>query len=201
MSDQPIMEWTRIPEAPRLGPSVWSPSIVKRRLIAAVDHAHRTAGSVGPRAGSASDILARLQGRDWLFEIDPRTGAIVYTGPGVAVFDEEGKFAGIVGGEDKPRRRPPRYTPREVWNLEDAIFWPGRYLAASDPMLPRTLNVFLRCKVFRSLRFGEACKQREWPRRTAYDRVDAALAGIAAGLNRDRVDVWSLLNEDGDQWA
>lgn len=206
MSNQPIMEWVRVPEAPAGAPSAWSPEMVKRRLVAAVDHAQRTAGPVGPRTGTASDVLARMSCRDWLFDIDPLTGAVVYNGPGVVERDEEGRFVRIVEPEEEgPKRRPPRYTPREVWNLEGALWWAGRYLktdttdwVAVDRL--RTFVAFIRCRVFRSLRFGAVCRANGWPRRTAYDRVDAALAAIAEGLNFDGVEAWPLLNEGGDQW-
>ncbi len=142
---------------------LWVPKLVETVLVEAVRLTMRIAGRVGP-SGIKNNMPAHLY--DWADQL-----AQVET-------EELGK------GGNRVRLGA---TSEQITRMEAAIRWPIVYLATEDD-LRAALQLYLKCKALR-LRFGQACKERGWPRATAYRQRDRALVEIAIGLNRDAVPV------------
>lgn len=142
---------------------LWVPKLVETVLIEAVRLTMRIAGRVGPTGFKSPMPEYLIEWEDQVAQVET---------------EELGK-----GGN----RIKLGATSAQITRMDAAIRWPLIYLADDD--LARTrLQLFLRCKALR-LRFGQACKERGWPRASAYRLRDQALALIAFGLNRDGIPV------------
>lgn len=151
---------------------VWTPKMVREKLVDAVRWAQHNAGSTHPAGVRVSSLY-----RSYLTTDED--------------FDIEGW--GLRESADDPTEPPPRrrqLTPRQVSALTDALHWPGRYSVAGFPTASRVLNMWVRCKVHR-FDFDKAVEHRgEMSRASAYRYRDRALAAIAQGLTRDGVLTW-----------
>lgn len=145
-----------------LGPQ-WTNAMVGKELVRAMRWAQATAGRVGPGSPRAVAI-------DFLLMPSER--------------EEEGWERVVEEADERPYRRV--LTPAQITRLEQTLWWPSTYLKR-QPGPNTVLKVWLRCKVFR-FPFDKACAARKWSRATAYRARDRALAEIAVGLMRDRVE-------------
>jgi hypothetical protein len=76
---------------------------------------------------------------------------------------------------------------REISRIEEAIYWPMRYLGAPEHELPRmALQLWALCEA-RNLSFSREFLTLDCSRAAANRRVDAAMRVILEGVVRDRV--------------
>jgi len=76
-------------------------------------------------------------------------------------------------------------SDREISRIEEAIYWPMRYLGAPEHEPPRkALALWNLCEA-RNLSFSRECLTLSCSRRTANYRVDAAMRIILDGVTRD----------------
>ncbi|MBN9033670.1 MAG: hypothetical protein J0I23_28140 [Rhizobiales bacterium] len=147
---------------------VWTPKLVRERLIAAVRWARYHAGPTGP-----AQVRALYP---------------TYV-PSLDDFAEEG-WGFRENADDSELEPPPprkRYKPKEVSAMIAALYWPGKYAVPGHPTSARILNLWLRCKVHK-LNFDKAIERKgEMSRASAYRFRDRALTAIATGLHRDGV--------------
>lgn len=147
---------------------VWTPKLVRERLVEAIRWARYNAGPTGPASVRA---------------IFP-----TYV-PSMDDFEDEGwgmRESADDAELDAPAPRK-RYKPKEISGLIEALFWPGKYAVPGHPTSVRILNLWLRCKVYKG-NFDKLIERRgEMSRASAYRYRDRALGAIAAGLMRDGV--------------
>jgi len=145
-------------------PGIWTPELVRDRMIEAVRWARYTAGPTGPAPirSLMPDYRASLE--DHLAE-----------GWGLPE-----KADGVEGGDKVLRIQ---CSSAQVSQMETRLQWAADYLCPMHAGDARILNLWLRCKVYR-LSFEAALAAQGWPlsRRHA-DRVkDRALSRIAQAL-------------------
>ena len=149
---------------------VWTPKLVRERLVEAVKWARYHAGPTGPAAVKA---------------LYP-----VYV-PSADDFEDEG-WGDRENADDGDLEPPPprkRYKPAEVSKLIAALYWPGKYAVPGHPTSARILNLWVRCRVHK-INFDKTIERKgEMSRASAYRYRDRALGAIAQGLMRDGVQL------------
>lgn len=146
---------------------VWTPKLVRERLVEAIKWARYNAGPTGPAAVRAAMPTFLPSEQD---------------------FEQEGwgeRERAEEGDEDKPKPRP--LTPKKVSAIIDALHWQARYLGEDHKTSSEALSLWLKCKVYRG-NFDKAVEARgKYSRRSAYNYLDRALGVIAQGLMRDGI--------------
>lgn len=147
----------------------WTVEDVRERLLEAARGCERLAGRVGP---------ARLKG--FWPDIDSFRD--------MTQADRRERELAVIAGTRPPERSARPLDPRSVARIEEALEWPGRYLAAEAQALNRkALQIWLWCDV-RNQKFGWACGAvLRCGRASGYRRRDAALRVILEGVIRDGV--------------
>lgn len=143
----------------------WVPKYVEERLLESARIIVYTTKPAGPRGYGSGypNELASL----------------------IGLADRDTEWWRLPSAEDQAPKR--NFPAHKVTQAEAASRWPIDYLPDHDGPR-RVLMLYLRCKIYRKP-FSRACKQRKWPRATAYRALDKAFAMIAQGLNRDGVEV------------
>lgn len=145
---------------------VWSPRLVRDRLVEAIRWARYNAGPTGPAA-----VRALMPA--YYPTIDER-------------YAEGWGEPETAGDDDPPPERRP-LSPEKITGILDALYWPAKYAVQGHPTSTRYLNLWLRCKVYRG-NFDRAIEREgRISRASAYRYRDRALGAIAAGLTRDGV--------------
>lgn len=140
---------------------LWTPDLVRSRLVEAVRVVQITAGTPYPRQYVVNWPEYELNWADLLGRVE-----------GGTIYDRDAR----------PRLSASR---REVTRMLRTIDWQAKYLQ-TQPGPARVLAAWLACKATRR-KFARICKRNGWPRATAYRAIDKALATIARGLIQDGV--------------
>lgn len=148
-------------------PGIWTPELVRERMIEAVRWARYTAGPTGP-----SPIRSLMPGYRASLEDHLAEG---WGLPEKADGVEEAERAIYL-------RMPPERVDQMIWVLD----WCRLYLAKDRPGDAVILNLWLRCRVYRG-NFDAALKRRGFAmtRRHAYRMRDRALAHISQRLDKE----------------
>lgn len=118
--------------------------------------------------------------------------------PDPALFATEVEFSDQVTAlqvDDAPRRRASEAplvhmgagSDREISRIEEAIYWPMRYLGAPEHDRPRIALALWNLCDAKNLIFKQECLTLNCSRAAAYRRVDVALRVILEGVTRDGV--------------
>lgn len=145
----------------------WTYKLVRERLIEAVTYARFYGGPVGPSGMRSGMPAYRASLEDHL---DEGWGL-----PEAAEDDED-------TARNRAMPRPP--SPERIEHLVDALAWPARFVALSNPGSARMLSLWLRCRVYK-LDFERALDRIGMSRSHAYRLRDRALTLIAVGLDRE----------------
>ena len=144
---------------------VWTPKLVRDRLIEAITWARFCAGPVGPTKIKSNLPAYRASLDDHL---------------------AEGWGLPEVAGDDDPIDRRLYLPPPadRVQALIEALEWVAHYVALTNQGSARMLNLWLRCRVYK-LDFDWMVGELGLSRGHAYRLRDRALSLIAQGLDRD----------------
>lgn len=147
------------------GTAAWTPELVAGALVEAV----RWVSGVGPAFGP----------------VKPRALMPTFV-PTNEDREEEGWGPPEIA-DPQPIPNVRRYTARQVGVMIEAIYWPARYVARTNPDSAVVLSLWVGCMVS-GRNFGDAIRTgRAMSRASAYRLRNRALSLIAAGLTRDRV--------------
>ena len=148
-------------------PGIWTPELVRDRMIEAVRWARYTAGPTGPAPIRSLMPEYRASLEDHLAE----GWGLPEKADGV---DEAERAIHL--------RMPPERVDQMIWVLD----WCRLYLAKDRPGDAVILNLWLRCRVYRG-NFDTALKRRSFAmtRRHAYRMRDRALAHISQRLDKE----------------
>jgi hypothetical protein len=142
----------------------WTVDHVRLRLREAARGCERLVGRVGPSGAKGFWPQTMLEFSD----------LVEMAGSGTLKEFQDQRNAGAGGA-------------RDISDLEEAIQWPIRYLAAPAHDAARAaLHCWLECEA-RNWTFGEHYARLGCSRRTAYNRRDVAFAAILEGVVRDGV--------------
>lgn len=147
--------------------ATWTPKIVQERMIEALKWARYNAGPVGPAKVRSTMPAYRASLEDHLAE-----------GWGIPERADDD-----LGVDDVLRLNlSPEAVSQMIWVLN----WCGLYLAKDRPGDARILNLWLRCKVYRTS-FDAALKSRGFAlsRQHAYRMRDRALSHLSQRLDHE----------------